>query len=176
MDERRFKFVESTSDNRSVTQRQLSRSEPKPMSLHDPHHYVRRVVLPSGKTIEVVYFEDQEQTSGSAPVAATPAPSREDSITALHVCGACASSLVYPTEWEEAGVTHWEVTLRCPNCEWAGTGVFEQHLVERFDEELDRGTEALVRDLKRLAHANMEDEIERFTTALAEDHIVPEDF
>jgi hypothetical protein len=176
MDERRFKFVKTTSDNRSVTQRQLSRSEPKPMSLHDPHHYVRRVVLPSGKTIEVVYFEDQEQTSGSAPVAATPAPSREDSITALHVCGACTSSLVYPTEWEEAGVTHWEVTLRCPNCEWAGTGVFEQHLVERFDEELDRGTEALVRDLKRLAHANMEDEIERFTTALAEDHIVPEDF
>jgi hypothetical protein len=150
------------------------------MSLHDPHHYVRRVVLPSGKTIEVVYFEDQQQTAGAAPVAATPAAtpaaSREDAISALHLCGACASSLVYPTEWEEAGVTHWEVTLRCPNCEWAGTGVFEQELVERFDEELDRGTEALVRDLKRLSHANMEDEIERFTTALAEDHIVPEDF
>ena len=42
------------------------------MSLHDPHHYVRRVVLPSGKTIEVVYFEDQPQAAGTAPVAATP--------------------------------------------------------------------------------------------------------
>ncbi len=149
------------------------------MSLHDPHHYVRRVVLPSGKTIEVVYFEDQ-QIAGVTPVAATPgatgAPSRDETVNDLHVCGSCASSLVYPTEWEEAGATHWEVTLRCPNCEWAGTGIFEQDLVERFDEELDRGTEALVRDLKRLAHANMEDEIERFTTALSEDHIVPEDF
>jgi hypothetical protein len=145
------------------------------MSLHDdPRHYVRRVVLPSGKTIEVVYFEDQQ--TGTAPVAATPAPTHEESISDLHVCGGCSSTLVYPTEWEEAGSTHWEVTLRCPNCEWAGTGIFEQELVERFDEELDRGTEALVRDLKRLAHANMEDEIERFTTALAEDHIVPEDF
>ncbi|HWI72955.1 MAG TPA: hypothetical protein VNT55_13460 [Baekduia sp.] len=146
------------------------------MSLHDPRHYVRRVVLPSGKTIEVVYFEDQQIADGTAPVAATPAPAHEDTATDLHVCGSCASSLVYPTEWEEAGATHWEVTLRCPNCEWCGTGIFEQDLVERFDEELDRGTEALVRDLKRLAHANMEDEIERFTTALTEDHIVPEDF
>jgi hypothetical protein len=146
------------------------------MSLHDPRHYVRRVVLPSGKTIEVVYFEDHQVADSTAPVAASPAPLVDDVASDLHVCGSCASTLVYPTEWEEAGTTHWEVTLRCPNCEWVGTGIFEQDLVERFDEELDRGTEALVRDLKRLAHANMEDEIERFTTALTEDHIVPEDF
>jgi hypothetical protein len=149
------------------------------MSLHDPRHYVRRVVLPSGKTIEVVYFEDAPvaDTTASASVApAIPATTHDDTAADLHICGGCDSNLVYPTEWEEAGATHWEVTLRCPNCEWSGTGIFEQDLVERFDEELDRGTEALVRDLKRLAHANMEDEIERFTTALAEDHIVPEDF
>jgi hypothetical protein len=152
------------------------------MSLHDPRHYVRRVVLPSGKTIEVVYFEDQ-QTAGAGvggTASATPeavrGSSHDETIADLHVCGSCSSTLVYPTEWEEAGATHWEVTLRCPNCEWDGTGIFEQDVVERFDEELDRGTEALVRDLKRLAHANMEDEIERFTTALTEDHIVPEDF
>lgn len=139
------------------------------MSPHDPRHYVRRVVLPSGKTIEVVYFEDQQ--AGAATT-----PHRDDTPCDLHVCGSCTSTLVYPTEWEEAGATHWEVTLRCPNCEWTGTGIFEQELVERFDEELDRGTEALVRDLKRLSHANMEDEIERFTAALEEGHIVPEDF
>jgi hypothetical protein len=141
------------------------------MSPHDPRHYVRRVVLPSGKTIEVVYFEDQQ-----AGVAASAPAAHDETISDLHVCGSCASTLVYPTEWDEAGTMHWEVALRCPNCEWIGTGIFEQELVERFDEELDRGTEALVRDLKRLAHANMEDEIERFTTALEEGHIVPEDF
>jgi hypothetical protein len=172
MVEQGFKFAETTSDHRSVKQPQL----PETMSLHDPRHYVRRVVLPSGKTIEVVYFEDQQQAAGAAPVAATPAPSHDEALSDLHVCGSCSSTLVYPTEWEEAGVSHWEVTLRCPNCEWAGTGIFEQELVERFDEELDRGTEALVRDLKRLAHANMEDEIERFSMALDDDHIVPEDF
>jgi hypothetical protein len=131
----------------------------------DNSPYVRRVVLPSGKTIEVVYFGDHE----SAVPTTDPA---ED----LHVCGNCDSELVYPVDWDEAGDTHWEVTLRCPNCEWTGTGVFEQDVVERFDEELDRGTEALVRDLKRLMQANMEDEIERFVFALRGDHIVPEDF
>jgi hypothetical protein len=133
----------------------------------DSTPYVRRVVLPSGKIIEVVYF-GEETTAAHRP----PSETVED----LHVCGTCDSELVYPVDWEEAGDTHWEVTLRCPNCEWNGTGVFEQDIVERFDEELDRGTEALVRDLKNLMQANMEDEIERFVSALAAGHIVPEDF
>jgi hypothetical protein len=137
----------------------------------DHRHYVRRVVLPSGKTIEVVYFEDvagREPEPFAQPV--------EETIDDLHICSSCCSDLVFPVEWDEAGSQHWEVTLRCPNCEWNGTGIFEQELVERFDEELDRGTEALVRDLKRLMHANMEDEIERFVSALHAGHIVPDDF
>jgi hypothetical protein len=136
----------------------------------DNRHYVRRVVLPSGKTIEVVYFDEIPDLVPSAHDALLPAGE------SLHICGSCDSNLVYPVEWDEAGATHWEVTLRCPNCEWSGTGVFEQRVVERFDEELDRGTEALVRDLKRMMHANMEDEIDRFVSALEGDHIVPEDF
>ena len=133
----------------------------------DNNQYVRRVVLPSGKTIEVVYFEEHPAASSGTAL---------ESASDLHVCVACESALVYPMEWEETGATHWEVALRCPNCEWHGSGVFEQDVVERFDEELDRGTEALVRDLKRLMHANMEDEIERFVTALHGGHIVPDDF
>ena len=128
--------------------------------------YVRRVVLPSGKTIEVVYFGDVADAQRP-----TPEPAED-----LHVCDKCESELVYPVDWEEAGDTHWHVTLRCPNCEWNGTGVYEQDVVERFDEELDRGTEALVRDLKHLMQANMEDEIDRFVSALEADHIIPEDF
>ena len=136
----------------------------------DSRHHVRRVVLPSGKTIEVVYFEDQ--------VVRMPEELKRavDHHTDLHVCMVCDSDLVYPVTWEEAGATHWQVDLRCPNCEWADTGIFAQDTVERFDEELDRGTEALVRDLKRLMTANMEDEIERFVRALDGNHVLPEDF
>ena len=70
---------------------------------------------------------------------------------------------MYPTQWREVDRCSWEVSLRCPNCEWATTDVFDQETVERFDEELDRGTDSLVDDLKRLVAANMEDEIERFS-------------
>jgi len=131
--------------------------------------YVKRVTLPSGKSIEVMYFQEQV-----ASITETPSAPAGDQ--PLHICADCGSSLVYPTEWDEAGSAHWEVSLRCPNCEWHGSGIFQQELVERFDEELDRGTEALVRDLKRLMHANMEEEIDRFVEALADDLILPEDF
>lgn len=137
-------------------------------SSSDHQHHVRRVVLPSGKTIEVVYFEDL----GVPNQAMTTQPAHVD----LHVCGSCASELVYPLEWEESGAEHWEIALRCPNCEWHGTGVYSQETVDRLDEQLDRATETVFRDLKHLMQANMEDEIERFVGALAADFIIPEDF
>lgn len=128
------------------------------------------MVLPSGKSIDVTYFADQLAADPTAPsVDQTPE-------TGLHICECCASTLVYPLEWSEASASHWEVTLRCPNCEWRNTGVHTQSAVERFDRTLDRGTEALVDDLKRLSVANMEDEIDRFAAALDADLILPEDF
>ena len=132
-------------------------------------HYVRRVVLPSGREIEVVYFDPQAAPPDGAPPVDHPH-------TDLHECPECDRSLVYPVEWEEVSPTHWEVLLRCPNCEWSDLGVFDQPTVDRFDDELDRGTEALMRDLKRLTQANMEDEIDRFVSALSADAILPEDF
>jgi hypothetical protein len=137
------------------------------MMSHPDHNgqYVRRVVLPSGRAIEVVYFE-------SAPLPRIPVEPLED----LHVCPECDRALVYPVEWEEVSATHWEVLLRCPNCEWGELGVYDQMTVDRFDEALDLGTEALLRDLQRLTKANMEEETDRFAAALARDQILPEDF
>ena len=137
----------------------------------DNSHYVRRVILPSGRAIEVVYFD-----TSAAPLEPAPAPAPAEERVDLHLCPDCQKALVYPVEWEEASATHWEVALRCPNCEWSTVGVYDQDTVDRFDEELDRGTELLVRDLKRLTRANMEDEVERFAAALAADAIWPMDF
>jgi hypothetical protein len=133
-------------------------------------HHVKRVVLPSGKTIEVVYFDehDRPQAAGRVP---TMAPD-----TALHVCVRCASELAYPTDWEEAGPESWSVTIRCPECEEIREGVFAQRLVEAFDVHLDEGTEALTSDYRRLTRSNMAEEMELFTAALEAGAIVPEDF
>jgi uncharacterized protein with PIN domain len=128
----------------------------------DHNQYVRKVILPSGKMIEVISFEDL-----------SPA---EADLNDLHVCPDCSSELVYPVAWEEADRARWEVSLRCPNCEWHATDVFEEEAIQRFDETLDRGTEALVADLRQLTRANMEEAVERFVVALAAGHVLPEDF
>jgi hypothetical protein len=129
--------------------------------------YVRRVTLPSGRQIEVVYFE---------PLADHATPAGTPTVDDLHVCPECDRDHVYPVDWEEASATHWEVELRCPNCEWSEVGTFDQATVDRFDEQLDLGTEALVKDLRRLVQANMEAEAERFAAALDANAILPEDF
>jgi hypothetical protein len=136
----------------------------------DQTHFVKRVVLPSGKTIEVVYFKegDAQQPPGGHPPAE---PDQE-----LHVCIECTSELVYPVTWEEAGPENWTVLLHCPNCAVYREGVFAQATVEAFDEELDRGADVLERDYTRLMRANMTDEIDRFVRALAADAVLPEDF
>jgi hypothetical protein len=134
----------------------------------DDHRSIRRVALPDGRSIEVLFV----QSSGAQRAAEL----QQQQARGLHVCPECLSNLVLPLAWGEAGRAHWDVTLHCPNCDWIGSGVYDEELVERFDEELDRGTAALVRDLQRLMRANMEDEIERFVAALAADALLPEDF
>jgi hypothetical protein len=129
--------------------------------------YVRHVTLPSGRKIEVVYFEPLTDAAAKGP---------SQPIDELHLCPECDRDLVYPVDWEEASPTHWEVELRCPNCEWSEVGTYDQATVDRFDESLDLGTDALVKDLRRMVQANMEAEAERFAAALDANAILPEDF
>lgn len=126
--------------------------------------------MPSGRSIEVVYFESPGDTPTVRPTAF------EHEVHELHVCPECERPMVYPVQWEEVSPTHWEVALRCPSCEWTHVGVYDQLAVDAFDDELDHGTEALMRDLKRLTRANMEEEIDRFACALGADAIWPMDF
>jgi predicted sugar kinase len=137
------------------------------MSQPADHRSTRRVPLPTGKAVDVLSIEGGVGDAASASAAVD---------TGLHVCPDCSSRLVAPVAWEQAGPRAWAVTIQCPNCEWWDADVFDEETVERFDEELDRGTEALVRDLLRLMRANMEEDVERFAAALRADAILPEDF
>ncbi len=128
--------------------------------MNDQPHSVRRIVLPSGKSIEVVRFHEPG------------APTR----TGLHLCAECGSGLVQPVSWSDAGEDGWELTLECPNCWWRTEGVFDQDQVHELEDKLDEGLAELLGDLRRLAHANMADHVERFIAALDSDLILPEDF
>jgi hypothetical protein len=128
------------------------------------------VVLPGGHEIRATR---EGQQSGGKGVAALRRSEREH---ALHVCPECAGEFVQPTDWEPAGRARWRVQLRCPECEWHGSGVHDQRTMDRFDEVLDDGTEALLDDLTHLSRAIMEEEVDRFVDALQRDLVQPEDF
>jgi hypothetical protein len=139
-------------------------------------HYVKRVLLPSGKTIEVVYFRE------SAPVdQLSQAPERIENPAAephqdLHVCMECSSQLVYPVEWEESGTENWSVLLHCPNCDIYRHDRFSDEALDRLDEQLDRASAELADAYRGWVHINMTEEAERFVAALGVDAILPEDF
>jgi len=140
-------------------------------------HSVKRVVLPSGKTIEVVYFGQTPRATGqraaaSAPDRAAAPPAEPDPCR----CPGCGSQLVLPTAWEEAGSGSWRVTLRCPECETFRQGCFGEAVLNVFDERLEAGSEALRADYQRLCRANMAAEVERFVAAVDAGAIAPEDF
>ena len=131
------------------------------MNKQPNEHSVRRIVLPSGRTIDVVRF-------GAPEPPARPA--------GLHICPQCSCELVQPLSWSEASQGKWDLTLSCPNCWWSTDGVFGEEEVHALEDQLDRGLEDMLQDLQRLTQANMADQADRFATALQADQILPEDF
>jgi len=120
---------------------------------------IRRIVLPSGRSIEVVRFGE-----------------RSHSVRDLHICPECNSDLVQPVEWSEAPDDCWNLALHCPNCNWYDEGLYTAEQVRELEDRLDEGLADMLRDLKRLTQANMADQVDRFVKALAADQILPEDF
>jgi hypothetical protein len=107
-----------------------------------------------------------------------PRPSRGTSARA-RACSAAPSaprSSCNRSSGTSRGTANWNVELRCPECEWWGRESFSQDEVDAYDEELDRGGQELIEDLRALTQANMEEEADRFDLALANDRILPEDF
>ena len=126
-----------------------------------PHgkHAVRRIVLPSGRTIEVIRFNDANVDG------------RE-----LHACQGCGSDLVQPIAWSETPDGRWDLMLECPNCGRSETGTFTRLQVERLEDHLDEGLTEMIADLQRLTQANMAADVDRFVSALDSGLILPEDF
>jgi hypothetical protein len=120
---------------------------------------VRRIVLPSGRSIEVVRWGDPNHATRG-----------------LHVCPECSSELVQPVDWSEAPDERWHLALNCPNCDWYIEGLYTQDQVRKLEDRLDEGLADMLRDLQRLTQANMADQIDRFVIALNADQILPEDF
>ena len=94
----------------------------------------------------------------------------------MHCCPNCESTLVQPVNEHGRGDGHWNVELHCPECEWWGRDSYSQDEIDRYALELDRGEQELIGDLRALTWANMREEADRLSAALAADGILPEDF
>jgi hypothetical protein len=149
-----FKYAGPYADNSLIAEAPTNKDH------HLPSYSTRRIVLPSGRSIEVVRFDDGVGSPGEG----------------LHVCPCCDSELVQPIEWGGVFDERVELTLHCPNCYWTRHGAFREEQIALLEDRLDDGVAAILSDLRRLTTANMADEIERFAAALAHDLILPEDF
>jgi hypothetical protein len=136
------------------------------------HFEIKRIVLPGGKVVELIYFQLGAQAQPEPePVPAAAGPDRS-----LETCPSCTGRLVCPVDWREVEDERWELELRCPDCDWRSREVFAQEDVDRYDDALCAATDELVDEIERLRREIMEEEIERFVKALDEDLILPFDF
>jgi len=140
--------------------------------MHDYH--TKKISLPSGQTIEIIYLIDNDQ------IDTHPVPNADDATPAtalpLHCCPECGSDLVYPVTWQERGDGTWLLDRRCPNCEWRNTGEHAHDEIEPFDDAIEVGTEELLTELRTWTYANMSDDVEALISALDRDLIQPIDF
>lgn len=148
----------------------------------------KKISLPGGRVIEVVYFSDGGDTADADAAlvqralelpdddeAPGPAPAAAGALP-LHVCPECDGDLVYPVSWEEASEDSWRLERRCPNCEWRHEGEYGDEDLAAFDDALNEGTETLLITLRDTTRANMEASVERLIDAIKLDLIQPMDF
>lgn len=132
-----------------------------------PEFHIKKITLPSGKVVEIVYLHP-----GAEAGPAETAPH----VRKIELCPACGGERVHPLEWHEVDEDRWELQVRCPDCRWRTTDVFEHSDVQRYDDLLAADTDRLIAELDRVTRENMEEHLERFRHALEHDVIEPMDF
>jgi hypothetical protein len=103
----------------------------------------------------------------------------EEGIRQLHICPAgCGCDMVQPVTWtvqqtqvdEELGL--FGMVLECPNCDWEGEDIFTTPEIDAYDARVDAG----LNEMQRLTEQPMRDYLARFTVAIEDDRLLPEDF
>lgn len=99
-----------------------------------------------------------------------------DRTCAMRFCLNCNSDSMHLIEWEEDGPDHWEVLLKCGNCEVFRRDTFHQLEVEDYEEWLDDCMDEIQNAWRKSEHERMKDYCAEFIVLLNHDVIMPEDF
>lgn len=103
-------------------------------------------------------------------------PTTETRTAGAATCPVCGSELVYPLERCQVGSDRWQLLMLCPDCfAWMNVSVDRQGAEEILLRQR-LGREAITKELARLERRHMEEESEKFITALNAGAIQPLDF
>jgi hypothetical protein len=96
--------------------------------------------------------------------------------TGLETCPLCGTDFVNPVEWEPVDEQRWWMLLRCGACETFREVTVDNEVARRFDAELDRRLDVVVRAAHRLDRERMAAEVETLIVALRRGLIDAADF
>ena len=100
----------------------------------------------------------------------------DNAVRPTEICPRCGAAHVHPLEWHRLPHDRWVMALRCPDCEWRETEILGRREVERYETVMSEAQDRLADEIERVRREIMEDEVERFVAALADDLILPFDF
>jgi hypothetical protein len=147
----------------------------------------RKVTLPGGREIEIVYLGDVRPGTVDAAHAGEVVHELDEMLHAalsafdeatheLWRCGACPGDMVRPLAVEPAEHGMYRVARTCPECGWHDDGVHSHDQVESYHDALEDGAEEMLTALRTMARLNMQDDVDRMITAIRRDLIQPMDF
>jgi hypothetical protein len=94
----------------------------------------------------------------------------------LSDCSDCGADFVYPVEWSPNDGGTWWMVLRCGACGASREATVPDDEAERYDRELDLAEHSIRLAADRLSKELLEEQADRFATALELDLIGAEDF
>jgi flavoprotein len=94
----------------------------------------------------------------------------------LETCALCGADFVNPVDWEPANETHWWMLLRCGACDTWREATVTNAVAARFDFELDRRLDVMVRALERIDARRMAADVETMIEALRRGLVDAADF
>ena len=139
----------------------------------DNEYFIQRIILAQGQVIDLVCFDEGESVEGIIEEIMNELQRKK---TELRTCPLCKSNLVYPVERCQMNDAEWKVLLLCPNCSCKREMVVDRETVRELLKSARVGRESLMKELDNMQKKNMEEETDKFISALNRDHILPIDF
>ena len=139
--------------------------------------HIKRIVLPSGKTVEIVYY----QASGGGDPVMSDVHEIDERRRRFGCAGSSCARAAAATACIPPTGTRWRRcagSCRCaaPTASGGTVDTYDAEEVERFDDVLNDATDRLIEELDRVTRENMNEAVDRFRAALENDGIVPFDF